>query len=199
MDSLPRELDQFRGYLRTLARLHFHRSLSVRADPSDIVQQALLKAHASRGLFRGTTVEAQAAWLRRILACSLSNFVRDNRRECRDAGRELAMDDLLERSSQALGTLAQSAEPSPSSLVAREDRVLRVATALAELPLDEQVALLLRHCEGLALEEIAARLGVSTKTVARRLRRGTVALRSVLKWRDGAGDDSRREGRDGDG
>jgi RNA polymerase sigma-70 factor (ECF subfamily) len=178
-----RELEHFRGYLLTLARIHFHRALSARADPSDIVQETLLEAHRSRERFRGSTVAAQAAWLRRILAANLNDFARNHRRACRDVQRERSLDEALDASSQRLEAWARSTDPSPSSVADRQERILRIATALADLTEEEQDVLVLRYCEDLSLEEIGARLGVSRNTIARRLRRGSAALRERLLGR----------------
>lgn len=174
------ELEYFRGYLATLARIHFHRELQARADPEDVVQQTLLEAYASRALFRGSTEAEQAAWLRGILAANLSNLVRDHRRACRDVGREMSLSAVLDRSSQPLLGLAPVEQPSPSSLAGQGERLFRIATALAELPLEEQDVILLRFIEGLSMIDIGARLGVSTRTIARRLRSGLADLRAQL-------------------
>jgi RNA polymerase sigma-70 factor (subfamily 1) len=174
------EIERFRGYLTTLARIHFHRELQARADPEDVVQQTLLDAHASQRLFRGGGTAEQAAWLRGILAANLSNLVRDHRRACRDVHREVPLAELLDRSSQHLLDLAATDQPSPSSVADRNDRAFRIASAMAELSAGEQDAILLRYCEGLSMIDIGARMGVSTRTVARRIQSGIAALRVRL-------------------
>jgi RNA polymerase sigma-70 factor (ECF subfamily) len=49
------ELANYRVYLHLLARQHLDQRLRGKLDSSDIVQQALLQAHASREQFRGQT------------------------------------------------------------------------------------------------------------------------------------------------
>jgi hypothetical protein len=66
--ALDQLLTTYRNYLRLLARTGIDASLRGKADPSDLVQEALLKAHRHFGQFRGKTEAELAVWLRQILA-----------------------------------------------------------------------------------------------------------------------------------
>lgn len=61
-------MDQYRDYLKLLARLHLDPRLKGQIDPSDVVQQTLLAAFAKADQYRGTTDAELAGWLRAILA-----------------------------------------------------------------------------------------------------------------------------------
>src|SRR4051794_39487583 len=77
-----RALEEFRDYLRLLARLQLDPRLRTQVDPSDVVQEALLKAHARQDQFRGRTDAEKAAWLRQILANTMTDALRRfNRRQ----------------------------------------------------------------------------------------------------------------------
>src|SRR5947209_20471729 len=85
--ALDRLLDSYRNYLRLLARTGLDASLRAKADPSDLVQDALFKAAQHFGQFRGATDAELAAWLRRILARCLADLARRYRAGARRAGR----------------------------------------------------------------------------------------------------------------
>src|SRR4051812_33589483 len=93
-------LARYREYLRLLARLQIDPRLRGQLDPSDIVQQTLLKAHERFDQFRGRTDQELGAWLRAILARTLVDAVRKFGRQKGDRARSLA--DALEQSSLRL-------------------------------------------------------------------------------------------------
>jgi RNA polymerase sigma-70 factor (ECF subfamily) len=67
-DGAPRAaLEGFRDYLLLLARLHLSTRLQSKLDPSDVVQQTLLKAHARWESVRERPDSEVRAWLRTLL------------------------------------------------------------------------------------------------------------------------------------
>lgn len=67
-----------------------------------------------------------------------------------------------------------------ASLSSQLDRHRRLVTALAHLPVDQQVAFELRHGEGLQLQEVADAMELSLATVKRYLAKASETLREVL-------------------
>jgi RNA polymerase sigma-70 factor (ECF subfamily) len=176
----PVPIERFRDYLRLLAGLELDRRLRGKVDPSDLVQQALLRAHQARDQFRGRTQAEQAGWLRQILARTLADAVRDFTREKRDVAKERSLEASLGLSSARLVGWLAAAGAAPSEQAAREEEAVRVAVALAGLPGPQRDALLLRYFHGMPLPEIARELGRTRAGVASLLRRGLAQLRERL-------------------
>src|SRR5438309_852351 len=131
-------LDRFREYLGVLARVQVGSDPRGQLDPSDLVQQTLLKAHEKRDRFRGTTDAERAAWLRAILA----NQVRDAFRKLGQAPAR-----SVEETSLRLEVWLAAEESSPSQKLDRNERLLALAEAMSRLPEDQRRALELRHLE----------------------------------------------------
>jgi RNA polymerase sigma-70 factor (ECF subfamily) len=174
----PLALEHYREYLRLLARLQLDPRLKGQLDPSDIVQQALLRAHEKLDQFRGRSAEEMRAWLRAILARTLVDAVRKFGRQKGDRSRSL--ETALDQSSAKLEALLASEESNPSHGALRAERLIELAEALARLPADQRTAVELRYLQGLAVPDVAERMGRSTVSVTGLLYRGMKALRDVM-------------------
>jgi RNA polymerase sigma-70 factor (ECF subfamily) len=180
--AAPGPLEDYRDYLRLLARLRIGPELRGQLDASDAAQQTLLLAHARRQQFRGQTEVEFRGWLRRILANHLADlFRRIGRREGFDAP---SLEVELERSSAGLDGHLATADPAPDEQAVAAERLLRLTRALDGLPADQATAIELHHLHELTVPEVARHMGRTVASVAGLLRRGTAALRSRL------GDDS---------
>lgn len=171
-------LEAFRDYLLLLARLHFDPRLQGLLDPSDVVQQTLLKAHQNWDQCHGTTDAQRAGWLRSILAHELADAAR--RVDRRGEDRRVSLQAALEESSVRLEGWLQSGSTSPSGRVVRQERLLKLAEAVGQLPEDQRMALELHHLQGLAVQEVGHRMGRGTAAIAGLLRRGLATLRLWL-------------------
>jgi RNA polymerase sigma-70 factor (ECF subfamily) len=184
---VPRSLEDHREYLRLLARLQLDPRLRGALDPSDVVQQTLMKAHERLDQFRGRTDDELRGWLRAILARCLIDAARKLRRG--EGERIRSLEAALERSSAKLEALVASDESSPSHALMRSERLLELARALAGLPDDQRLAVELRYLHGLAVPEVAARMERTTVSVTGLLYRGTKALRDRMKGPEGGDHD----------
>jgi RNA polymerase sigma-70 factor (ECF subfamily) len=164
-----------------LAQVRLDPRLKGKLDASDVVQQTLLEAHQGLAEFRGRTTEQRAAWLRQILARNLANAVRDLRRQKRDIVRERSLEAALDGSASRLDNWLAAEQSSPSQQVQREERAIRLAEALAELPEAQREAVILRHWHGWSLVDIAGQLNCTTAAVTGLLHRGLRKLRKRLQ------------------
>ena len=174
-------LEPFRRYLEVLARIHLDPRLRGKLDPADIVQQTLLRACAALPEWRGRAPESLAAWLRQILAHTLADTVRHYHRDRRDVDLEHSLEADLDRSSSGLAGWVAAAQTSPSQAAARNEELLRLADALADLPEPLREVVILKHFRGQTLQQIADHLGKSVPAVASFLRRGLKELRHRLQ------------------
>src|SRR5262245_39824366 len=127
-----RPLEDYREYLHLLARLQLPARMIGQLDGSDVVQQVLLKAHERRHQFRGQTEGERTAWLRAILANTLTDTLRRAVRDKAVFGRSLEAE-LEESSSRLEGLLAAGPSP-PEQCAQRNEQLARLAEALAQLP-----------------------------------------------------------------
>lgn len=175
-------LERYRAYLTLLAELQLSRRLRAKADPADVVQDALLQAHRRLAQFEGTTEPELTAWLREVLASRLAKLVRrylgTQRRDAR-LERELAAD--LDRSSRLLdGAFADPRDCPRAAAEAREQAVV-VAEALGRLPGPYREVLLLRHFEALTFPQVAGRMGRSPDAVTQLWVRAVRRVRELLE------------------
>ena len=175
-----RTLEDYREYLGLLARLQLGPRLKTKLDASDIVQQAILQAHAARDQFRGSSEAEWLGWLRTILANALASAARRFSAEARDLGRERSLEAALEMSSSRLACLLSAHQSSPSERAVRAEEILGLAHAMAQLPEDQRRVVELHHLKGLPIADVADQLGKTRPSVAGLLFRALKALREQL-------------------
>lgn len=179
-ESGTRPLEDYREYLRQLARLELGQRLQAKLDASDIVQQTILAACEKRDQFRGQTEAEWLAWLRVILANALGMALRRFGALSRDLTRERSLEDSLQQSSSRLEALLAADQTSPSERAVRGEELLRLAGALAKLPEDHRRVVELHHLMGLPIAEIARDMERTSTAVVGLLYRGLKKLREML-------------------
>lgn len=177
---LGRLLDGYRNYLAMLARCRVDPRLRGKLDASDLVQETYVEALQSFRGFHGHTEGELVVWLRQILA---SRLAAASRRylgtRARDVRLEHRLAEAFDRSSMAADRLVLS-QTSPSGHLARHERAVLLADALAELPEDYREVILLRHMEGLPFRDVAGQMGRSQSSVRQLWVRALAALHQLL-------------------
>ena len=156
---------------RTLFRLAY-RMTGSEHDAEDVVQEALLRAY--RQLERFEERANFGTWIYRITVnCALDAMRRRNRHERRS--------EPLEAETGGAGTQLLASEPSPDRNVMNSELKERVEAALERLSPVERSAFVLRHYEGMSIEEISAVLGVRSGAAKHSIFRAVRKMRAALE------------------
>jgi RNA polymerase sigma-70 factor (ECF subfamily) len=133
------------------------RTLGDREEAADALQDAMISAFRSSDRFRGDA--AVTTWLHRIVV-------------------NACLDRLRRRQSRPTVPLADT-DPAPVAAV-DSDTALDVRAALARLPDEQRIALILVDVQGYSVSEVAAILRIPEGTVKSRCARGRVRLAALL-------------------
>ena len=139
-----------------------YRFLRDRARAEDIAQEAFLRVLESAGRWRPTA--RFRTYLYQVIA-----------RLCRDVAQK--------KTPESSGSLDDTADeqPSPDALLVAEEQHRGVAEAIADLPPNQRMAVVLRYYQDLGYEEIAAALETTVKGAERLLARARASLRVSLR------------------
>lgn len=141
------------------------RMLGNRAEAEEIAQETFLRAHRALPEFRG---EARLhTWLYAIASRLCLN-------------RLAAADRRLARADDALAA-APSQEPDAAAALERAELDAALREAIAALPEDRRIVVILRDLEGLSYEEIGEALALEPGTVRSRLHRARMDLKAKLE------------------
>lgn len=137
------------------------RTLGDREEAADALQDGLLSAYRAAGSFRGDA--AVTTWLHRIVV----NACLDRARRARVRRTvPLPVDELT--------------PADPRDRISEREISIEVVAALAGLPPEQRVALVLVDMQGCSVDEAARVLGVPVGTVKSRCARGRARLAGVL-------------------
>jgi len=172
--------DCHRRILRGLAlRLRIAARIRSRFDESDVVHEALLKAHRCRDQYHGETEAQLLAWLAEILRTTFLDMVSAAYRKKCDPHLEQSIRSLQD-SSPLMGEWLSADQSSPSEQVEARERDQALADALEKVSADQREAIVLHHFLGMSVREVAEQMGRTEKAVAGLLLRGRQALREFL-------------------
>lgn len=141
-------------------------------DAADVTQETFVSAYRAIRDFRGGSFKA---WLLRIAVNASYDVLR--RRQRRPSG---SLDELVE---QGDGDVAAPDVLAPEMAATNAETARVIQAALATLPAEQRVLVLLCDVQGLSYEEAADATGVALGTVKSRLSRARSRLRDQLKAR----------------
>ncbi|MDH3744866.1 MAG: sigma-70 family RNA polymerase sigma factor [Acidobacteriota bacterium] len=145
-----------------------------REDAEDLVQETFLQAFRKWDQFEGRS--SPASWLYTIAARTCQ---RKKRKRVGEPARMASLEEELP-SGLALGAKLPSPDDGPLEEKLRREAVEIVDRALARLPVDYRLPLVLKEIAELSLREIATILEIKEATVKTRVHRGRLALRAEL-------------------
>ena len=142
------------------------RMLGSRAEAEEVAQEAFLRAH--RGLAEFRRDARLSTWLYSIASrLCLTRLASAERRYGR-AGEETLL-------------RLRSGDADPASALEQGELEAALQRAIAELPEDRRLVVILRDLEGLTYEEIAAALELPIGTVRSRLHRARMDLKEKME------------------
>ncbi len=146
----------------------------------EILQETFLRAFSRAETFhQGARV---STWLYRIAMNLCYDHLRSpkNRPQVSLSARA---DGDSDDSPDALSDRIEGREAAPAEIVERSERTRLIEESLRELPDRERSVVILRHLRGMKFKEIAAAMGLTTRTVQNCLRRGREKLARGLSRR----------------
>jgi RNA polymerase sigma-70 factor (ECF subfamily) len=181
--SLGVLLERHGARLKRMVALRLDPRLQGRLDPSDVIQETYLEAHARLPEYLRQPTMPFFLWLRFLAGQKLVTLHRKHLgTQMRDAGREISLyrGRLPEMTSAALAAQLMGHDTRPSEAAARAELKIRLQEALNSLdPLDREV-LALRHFEQLSWAETAQTMEISEGAASKRYVRALKRLRTVL-------------------
>src|SRR5262245_54002338 len=165
-----RLLARHRERLRAAVAVRLDRRLTPRADPSDVVQEALAEAARRLADFLRDRPLPFYPWLRQL---ALDRVIDLHRQHVRAGKRGVTREErplppLPDESAAALARCLFARGSSPSAGLHRREVTGRVQAALLQLSERDRELLVLRHLEQLPTRDIAAVLGLSEGAVKMR-------------------------------
>jgi RNA polymerase sigma factor (sigma-70 family) len=150
-----------------------YRMLGDADSAADAGQDAFLSAFRNMRKFRGGSFRS---WMLRIATNTCYDVLRARQRRPTTS---LNADSAHDEDSPAL-QIADEGE-TPDERAQRRELATAIQDALATLPEDQRIVVVLSDVEGLAYDEIAQITGASLGTVKSRLSRGRARMRDALK------------------
>lgn len=168
--ALPRLIDEHGPLLYSLGL----RFCGDATDAEDLVQETFLQAYRGWDGFEGRSSEK--TWLYSIAARACQRM---QRKRAGEPTRLASLEELLPFGDPKVAVIADEQDDALRTQIRREARE-RVEAAIATLPEDFRVPLILKELVGFTVPEVAGILGLAEGTVKSRIHRGRLQLRAAV-------------------
>ena len=180
--AMAQLLEIHRGRLKRMVALRMDRRIRARTDPSDVVQDALVNAHAKLPAYLHERPVLFYPWLRQL---AWEQLIQHTRRHLGAAARTVLREEepepgLSDASAAMLSRRLADSMSGPESRLQKGEQRARIKAALAQLSPEHREVLVLRFLEELSLAEVAAVLGLREPAVRGRQFRAIQRLQTVL-------------------
>lgn len=142
------------------------------SEAQDVAQEAFIKAYRALPDFRGES--AFYTWLYRIAINTAKNYLLARTRRNGDAEIDVYDAEQIENAPQLQGM------DTPEQQLLNDEILHVINAAIADLPEDMRMAIMLREIEGMSYEDIAQIMNCPVGTVRSRLFRAREAIDSKL-------------------
>ena len=156
---------------RSVFRLAY-RMTGNEADAEDVVQETFLRAHRTLATYESRS--AFSTWLYRIAANYALDLLRARKRQ----------DERQVRGTEEVNGIFDrlpANDPTPDRLLQNKQITIRLHSAMRELSEQERTAFVLRHFEGLSIEEIGSVLNTGQSATKNSIFRAVRKLREALE------------------
>jgi len=170
------DLDSFNTLVLTYQHQVYNLAYRIMGDgvsASDATQEAFISAWRHLSGFRGGSFKA---WLLRIVTNACYDELRRVKRRPASSLESLYVEDPTPDAD-----LPPSQLESPEAFTQRRELNRAIQAGIAQLPLDQRIALVLSDVQGMSYEEIAEATGANLGTVKSRLSRARARLRDLLR------------------
>ncbi|MFN3194083.1 MAG: RNA polymerase sigma factor [Aureliella sp.] len=170
--ELIKLFEEQRPSLRKMLRRNASEQLAARFDPSDIIQDAFIRAESQLNKYLQSPRIHPNVWIRILCRQLLYEQTRNHFRDCRSPLKEVG----LAEGEPVVDLLADSTASAGSKLAAKETRAQLLSQIKALEVLDGEI-IQMRHGDCMTFREIAEILEMKCDTVKKRYYRALAKLR----------------------
>jgi len=183
--AIEEVFEAYRDKLSRTVALRLDPRVLSKADGEDVLQDVFMEASRRYGAYLNQPTVPVFVWLRQL---AIQAVIDTHRRYLGAQMRAVTSEVPLYQAGTGSAMLAvQLADSltSPSQHAVREETLLEIQAALAQLSETDREVLVLRHLEDLSNNEVAEVLGIDKYAASKRYLRALERLRAVLPMEDG--------------